>query len=111
MRIISVIAWVRTLTVVTRMQEVDDLLLVVGEAVGVELLADGRVLRFFFLVLVENPLQRAAVAEFVGPSLGRDAGERCADLAYPLSRSLKASRTSISRLVPETLRRSASWFR
>jgi len=39
-------------------QEINHLLLVIGEAVSVELLPDGRVLRRLFLVLVENPFQR-----------------------------------------------------
>ena len=39
-------------------QQIDDLLLVVREAVGVKLLADGRVLGFFIFVLVENPFER-----------------------------------------------------
>ena len=56
-------------------EKVDNLLLVIGEAVRVELLADGRVLRRLFLVLVENPFQRRAVAEPVGPGFGRHAGE------------------------------------
>jgi hypothetical protein len=38
-------------------QQVDHLFLVVDEAVGVELFADGRVFGFLFFVLVENPFQ------------------------------------------------------
>src|SRR5437879_3680111 len=48
-------------------QEVDDFLFVVGKAVVVEPGADGGVLGFLFLVLVEDPLQRRAVAEPVVP--------------------------------------------
>ena len=47
----------------------------VGEAVGVELGADGGVARGLFLVLVEHPVDRAAVAEAIGPGGRRDAGE------------------------------------
>lgn len=54
-------------------QQVDDFFLVIGEAVGVEFLADGRVLRFLFFVLVEDPFQRATIAELVFPRFGRDA--------------------------------------
>ncbi len=36
-------------------QQVDDFFLVIGKTVGVEFLADGRVFRFLFLVLVEYP--------------------------------------------------------
>jgi hypothetical protein len=44
-------------------EKVDHLLLVIREAMGVELLADGWVLRRLLLVLVENPFERRAVAE------------------------------------------------
>ena len=57
-------------------QQVDHLFLVVGKAVGVELLADGGVLGFLFLVLVEHPINRAAVAEAIGPRFRRHTGER-----------------------------------
>ena len=43
-------------------EEVDDLLLVVGEAVGVELLGNRRITRFLFFVLIENPFERGTVA-------------------------------------------------
>ena len=43
-------------------EKIDHVLLVVGEAVGVKLLADGRILRRLLLVLVENPFERGAVA-------------------------------------------------
>jgi hypothetical protein len=56
-------------------QEIYDLLLVVGEAVGVEAGADGGVLRLLFLVLVEDPFERRAVAEPVLPGLGWDTGK------------------------------------
>src|SRR5689334_15027320 len=56
-------------------EEVDDLLLVVGKAVGVEVGADGGVLRFLLFVLVEDPLERRAVAEPVLPGLRRNARE------------------------------------
>lgn len=56
-------------------QQVDDFFLVITEAVGIELLADGGVLGLLFLVLVEYPVERAAVAQFVGPGLGRDAAQ------------------------------------
>ncbi len=55
-------------------QQVNYFLFVIGEAVGVELLADGWVFGFLFFVLVENPFERGAVAESVIPSFGRDAG-------------------------------------
>jgi len=44
--------------------EVDHLFFVIGEAIGVEFLADGRVFRRLFLVLIEYPFQRAAVANW-----------------------------------------------
>ena len=47
------------------LEQVNDVLFVVCEAVGVELLKDGCVLRFLLFVLVENPFERGAVAEFV----------------------------------------------
>ena len=56
-------------------QQVDDLFFVVGEAVGVEFFADGGVFGFFLFVLVQHPLDGAAVAEFVGPRLGRNAAQ------------------------------------
>ncbi len=59
-------------------QEVDDLLFVVPEAVGVELGGNGRVLRLLLLVLVENPFEAGAVAEAVGPGGNGNAGERLA---------------------------------
>ena len=57
-------------------EQIDHFFLVVGEAVGVELLADGRVFGLLFLVLVENPFQRRAVAELVVLGLGRHPGQR-----------------------------------
>ena len=57
-------------------QQVDDPLLVVGEAVGVELLPDGRVPRLPLLVLVQHPLQGGAAAQPVLPRLGRNARQR-----------------------------------
>jgi hypothetical protein len=48
-------------------QEIDHLLLVIREAIGVEFLTDGRVFRRLFLVLVENPFERGAVADLVAP--------------------------------------------
>ena len=44
-------------------QEIDHLFLVIGEAIGVEFLADGGVFRSLFLVLVEDPLDGGAGAE------------------------------------------------
>jgi hypothetical protein len=49
-------------------QQIDHLLLIVREAVGVELFADGWVFGFLFFVLVENPFQGRAVAESVVPT-------------------------------------------
>ena len=48
-------------------QQVDDLFLVVGEAIGVEFFADGGVFGFLLFVLVEYPIERATVAELVSP--------------------------------------------
>lgn len=48
---------------------------VVGKLVGVELFADGGVFGFLFFVLVENPFQGRAVAEFVVPGDGGHSGE------------------------------------
>ena len=56
-------------------EEVDDLLLAIGETIGVELFADGGVRRSFFLVLVENPFERRAVPQPIGPRLRRHAGQ------------------------------------
>src|SRR5262249_27626385 len=50
------------------LHEIDHFLLVIREAVGVELFADGRVLRRPFLVLVENPFERRPVASCAGSS-------------------------------------------
>ena len=55
------------------LEKIDHLLLVIREAIGVELLADGRVLRRLFLVLVENPFKRRAVAELAAPRLWQTA--------------------------------------
>ena len=57
-------------------QEVNDLLLVIGEAVGVELLGDGGITDLVLFPLVEHPFEAAAVAEFVVPGGGGDAVER-----------------------------------
>jgi hypothetical protein len=57
-------------------QQVNHFFLVVGKAVGVELLTNGGVLGFLFFVLVQHPFQRAAVAQFAGPGFGRDAVQR-----------------------------------
>src|SRR5664279_6108418 len=57
-------------------EQVDHALLVVSEAVGVELRADRRVLGFLFLVLVEHPFDGVAIAEQVAPGARRNAGER-----------------------------------
>ena len=48
-------------------QQVDDPLLVVGKAVGVELFTDGRVPGLPLLVLVQHPLQGGAVPQPVRP--------------------------------------------
>jgi hypothetical protein len=45
-------------------QQVDNLFFVIGEAASVELFADGRIFRFLFFVLVENPFQCAALVSF-----------------------------------------------
>src|SRR5712671_7651743 len=57
-------------------EEIDNLLLVVSEPIGVELLADGWVLRLLLFVLVKDPFKRTAVAEPVLPSIVRDTCER-----------------------------------
>ena len=57
------------------LEQVDDVVFVVGEAVGVEQFADGGVFGFLFFVLVEYPFQGRAVAEFVVPGDGRHSGE------------------------------------
>ena len=56
-------------------EEVDDAVLVVGEAVGVEAFADGGIAGFAFLVLVEDPFEGGAAAELVLPGLRGYAGE------------------------------------
>ena len=56
-------------------QQINDLLLVVGEAVGVEFFRHGRVADFVFLPLIQHPFERAAIAEFVVPGCGRDAAQ------------------------------------
>jgi hypothetical protein len=43
-------------------KQIDDLLLIVREAVSIELLSDRRVLGFLLFVLVENPFKSRAVA-------------------------------------------------
>ncbi len=48
-------------------EKVDHVLLVIGEAVGVEFFANGGVFGGFFFVLVKNPFQGRAVAELVIP--------------------------------------------
>lgn len=70
--IASVIATVSTHAGHPR-QKIDHLLLIVGEAIGVELLADRRVFRRLFLVLVEYPFQPGTIAQPVGPDLWRNA--------------------------------------
>ena len=47
------------------LEEVDDVFLVVGEAVGVEAFADGRVSGFALFVLVEDPFEGGSAAETV----------------------------------------------
>jgi hypothetical protein len=49
-------------------QQVDYFLFVVGEAVRIELLADGRVFGFLFFVLVENPFEKAQKVRVPFPS-------------------------------------------
>ena len=56
-------------------QQVDDVLFVVGKAIGVELVPYGQVFGFLFFVLVENPFQRGAVAKPIIPCFGRNAGK------------------------------------
>ena len=56
-------------------EEGDHRVLVVGEAVAVEFFADGRVSRGLFLVLVEHPVDGAAVAEAIVPCGAGDAAE------------------------------------
>ena len=58
-------------------QEVDDVLFVVGEAIGVEFLADGGVAGFALFVVVEDPIDGGAVAEDVLPGGGRDVLQGC----------------------------------
>ena len=53
------------------LQQVDDLLFVVGKAEGVELLADRRILGLGLLVLVEDPFERRAVTARILPLLRR----------------------------------------
>ena len=57
---------VSTLTV-DALEEVDDAFLVVGEAVGVESFADGRISGFALFVLVEDPFEGGSAAEAVLP--------------------------------------------
>ena len=65
---------VNALTAQARPRRSDDVLLVVGEAVGVELLPDRRVPGLTLLVLVQHPLERREPAESVLPRLRWDAG-------------------------------------
>jgi hypothetical protein len=58
-------------------EQCDNLLFVVGELVGVELLLDRRVLRRFLLVGVRNPFDHRPVRQPIGPSLLRDIRQRC----------------------------------
>jgi hypothetical protein len=46
---------------------------VVFEFVIIEFCGDGRIARFGFFVLIEDPFKRGAVAELVVPCLCRDA--------------------------------------
>lgn len=57
------------------LEQVDDVLFVVGKAISVEQFADGGVAGFLFFVLVEYPFQGGAVAEFVVPGDGGNPGE------------------------------------
>ena len=57
-------------------QQIDHFFLVVGEAVGVEFRTNRGVFGLLLFVLIENPFERAAVAEFVVPCAGWNAGER-----------------------------------
>jgi hypothetical protein len=58
-------------------QEINHLLLMIGEAVGVEFLANGWVLWRLLLVLVENPFERGAVPKPVSPRFRWHAGQLC----------------------------------
>jgi len=59
------------------LEQVDDFLLVVFEAIGVEFLADCRVFWRLFLILVQNPFEPGAVAEPIIPSQRRHARKLC----------------------------------
>lgn len=60
--------------------------------------------RFLFLALVEDPLQRAAVAESAGPGFGRDAGaggvgvEEDAAASFSAPRSVSFFRFPVKRI-------------
>lgn len=56
-------------------EEVDNALLVVGEAVGVEARGDGGIARALLLVLIEHPIDATAIAEPIVPRGARHAGE------------------------------------
>jgi hypothetical protein len=56
------------------LEEINHRFLVIREAVGVELFPDGR---RPFLILVEDPFECGAVAQFIGPRLRRHPGQLC----------------------------------
>src|SRR5438093_7600676 len=58
-------------------KQINDLFLVVREAVGIKLLTDRLIFRFRLLVLVTYPFKRGAVPKFVIPCLGWYPGQRC----------------------------------
>ena len=65
------------------LEEIDYFLLVVREALGVELLADCRIPRRIFPILIENPFERRAVADPEGPSfISRTVAYRRVDRRY-----------------------------
>lgn len=57
------------------LQQVDDLFFVVGKLVSIEQFGDRRIFGLLLLVLVKDPFQGRAVAEFVIPGNGRHSGE------------------------------------
>ena len=96
---------VSTLTVQHPAQQVDHLLLVIGKAVGVELLADGRVFGRALLVAFQHPFQRGVGAQPIVPRFGRDAAQRGDGVDSMTPASLRAIRRGLGVRRPSRSRR------